>query len=343
MPSEQFLSVFRQAAAETNGTLTFEQFMRLALYTPEIGYYQKHKTRIGKTPGTDFYTATTNPLFAELVLAAALELLAQNKADPGRHTFVEIAPETDATLIDKLPHPFAATRAIRLNDPIRLTGPLVVFSNELFDAQPVRRLLTNNKQWREIAVREHDGNLSEILTPNPVTAPYLPAAETHPDNYHLDAPEAAARLARQVAAQPWHGLFLAFDYGKNLEQLLHDTPQGTLRAYHRHTRHNELLANPTDQDLTAHICWNWLADALRENNFTDITFTPQETFFTRQAAVKIRRLLSENPSPLSPAKRNLAQLLHPAHMGQKFQALHAFRSPAPHNCDSTGSSANNPV
>ena len=37
------------------------------------------------------------------------------------------------------------------------------------------------------------------------------------------------------------------------------------------------------------------------------------------------QLTAQDRSPTSPRKRSLMQLLHPAHLGQKFQTLHARR------------------
>jgi SAM-dependent MidA family methyltransferase len=137
-------------------------------------------------------------------------------------------------------------------------------------------------------------------------------------------------LAARLSAQPWHGLFVAFDYGKSFAELAYSVPAGTARAYHRHTQSNDLLARPGEQDLTAHVCWDWLVDALAVRTPVDRPpqVVSQESFFVHHAGDLIARCLAAEAraSIASPRKRALMHLLHPAQMGQKFQVLHALQS-----------------
>ncbi len=136
-------------------------------------------------------------------------------------------------------------------------------------------------------------------------------------------------LAADLAAQPWHGLFVAFDYGKTFAELGHAVPGGTLRAYHQHTQHNDLLARPGEQDLTAHVCWDWLREALAANGHAAPELVSQESFLVHHAGDFIgEQLAREAAAPASaanPRKRALMHLLHPGQMGQKFQVLHALK------------------
>jgi SAM-dependent MidA family methyltransferase len=166
--------------------------------------------------------------------------------------------------------------------------------------------------------------LGEAGGPGCIAAEWLPAEA--PEGYVFDAPLAAAELAAAIAAQPWHGLFVACDYGKSLAALATETPAGTVRAYHRHTQSNDLLARPGAQDLTGHVCWDWLADALAAGGFAVAAVESQEAFFVRHAAGWLERAVAAETHPFSPRKRALLQLLHPAQMGQKFQVLHARRA-----------------
>jgi SAM-dependent MidA family methyltransferase len=183
------------------------------------------------------------------------------------------------------------------------------------------RSIFNDGRWRELGVKLVDGALIEmILDTEPLRVPPRSV-----DGYHFDQPIAAAKLADTIAAQPWRGLFLAFDYGKTLRELEEDTPAGTARAYYRHTQSNDLLARPGDQDLTCHVCWDWLADALRQHGFAEPALDFQESFFIRNAGEYIAATSAQEAAGFSQRKRALMQLLHPAHMGQKFQVLHAMR------------------
>ena len=350
--SASFLAVFR-AHADANGAMPFDRFMELALYDPAVGYYRGGQSRIGYADGTDFFTASTSgPVFGELVAAAGASLVRAHGGTPSDFVFVEIGAEPAGGVLAGAAHPFGAVRTVRVGEPIELSGRCVVFSNELFDAQPCRRFVRRAGAWRELGVAERDGRLVETELPhisaqthgrdaratwhgrpahvaedpydssNPPNT-WLPAQA--PEGYCFDAPRTAAELTARIAAQPWPGLFLAFDYGKSWAALAEETPAGTVRAYHRHTQSNDLLARPGEQDLTGHVCWDWLRDALTQGGFAAPQLESQEAFFVHHAAAYLAAATAAEGARFSPKKLSLLQLLHPAHLGQKFQALHAWR------------------
>ena len=320
-PSPAFLAAFR-ALADADGSMGFDRFMDLALYDAAVGYYRRPAPRVGYEPGTDFFTASTSgPLFGELVCAACVALL--GGADPKRFTFVEIGAESPGGVLTDVAHPFGATRIVRVGEPLDLAGPTVAFSNELFDAQPFRRFVFRADGWRELGVRLAGETLHEVEWLARDRPPALPASA--PEGYAIDAPLASATLADQIAAQPWTGLFVACDYGKTWAELTEACPAGTARAYHRHRQSNDLLAQPGEQDLTCHICWDWLAETLSRHGFAAPTVESQEAFFVHHAGPAIAATMAAEASRLSPRKLSLLQLLHPTHLGQKFQVLHARR------------------
>lgn len=320
--SAAFRTLFR-ANADASGAMTFERFMALALYHPQLGYYRRDRARVGYAPGTDFYTASTSgPVFGELVAATCVSLLGPDVAR--EHRFVEIGAESPEGILAGVGHPFASAGVVQLGDDAELAGRCIVFSNELFDAQPFRRLVFRRGAWRELGVALRGDTFAEIDLP--VAAPLPPEfPSTAPDGYIIDAPLAAVALAERLARQKWTGLFVAFDYGKSWTELTSAHPAGTARSYHRHRQSNDLLAQPGEQDLTCHVCWDWLATALSDHGFAAPTVESQEAFFLRRAADYIARVSSEDAAGFSRRKLSLLQLLHPGHLGQKFQVLHARR------------------
>lgn len=307
--------------------MSFARFMALALYDPQVGYYRRERPRVGYDAGTDFFTASTSgPIFGELVTAACVKLL--DGRNPRDFTFVEIgaepppAPTRESGVLAGVVHPFGGQRTLRLGEPLQVAGPCVVFSNELFDAQPFHRFVFRRGAWRELGVVLRDGTLAEVeLTTTPPE--FLPA--TAPEGYAIDASLAATTLVEQLAGLPWTGLFVTVDYGKSWRELTEATPAGTARAYFRHTQSNDLLARPGEQDLTGHVCWDWLAAALTRHGFTAPTVESQEAFFIHHAADFIAATSTAEAAHFSPRKLSLLQLLHPSHLGQKFQVLHAWR------------------
>jgi SAM-dependent MidA family methyltransferase len=318
--SEEF-----RVRADAKGRVPFDRFMELALYHPSLGYYQKDRQRVGTAEGSDFVTATsTGTLFGELICAAAVNLLRARGANPADFEFVEIGAETDLGVLAGVAHPFATARTLRLGDSLKLSGRLVVFSNELLDAQPCRRFLRRRGGWSELGVQlGNDGRLLECDLGR-AHEPWLP--EDAPEGYRFDAPRAAVTLVEMLASQDWGGLFLAFDYGKSFDSLSAECPVGTVRAYYRHTQVKELLERPGEQDLTCHVCWDWLRGALEDAGFVGSAVDSQESFFVHQASHYIAAQVTADAGRPTQRKMALMQLIHPANMGQKFQALRAWRA-----------------
>ncbi len=305
------------------GALRFDEFVQLALYDEVVGYYRAPRMRVGRTPGSDFYTAMDSGIvFGQLVTAAATALLQKARLDPSSCAFVEIGAEPHRSLLEGTPHPFHSVEIRRLGDPLLLPQRCVLFSNELLDAQPFRRFRRRARQWIEIGVELAGTSLREIEL-SPASFPWLPA--TAEEGYIFDAPRASAELAAALASQPWTGLFLAFDYGKSLDELAQATPEGTARAYSRHQQSNNLLLNPGEQDLTCHICWDWIAEPLQQSGFQGVQIQSQESFFVHHANATIARIIEEDAMLPTGRKSALRQLLHPGNMGQKFQVLHGLR------------------
>ncbi|MBE7540117.1 MAG: SAM-dependent methyltransferase [Opitutaceae bacterium] len=319
--SNEFRTAFERFAGERR-VLRFDEFVELALFDNEVGYYRSHRTRIGRSAGTDFFTAmSANPVFGHLVAAAIVSLL--GKFDPASMTFVEIGAEPGRSVFENIPHPFRSAKTLRVKDPLLIEGPSVVFSNELLDAQPFRRFRRSEDQWIELGVQITDGGLIETCL-GPASESWLPLAAE--DGYLFDAPRRAADLALDIARQDWVGLFVAIDYGKSLEELTQALPGGTARAYRSHRQSNDLLATPGEQDLTCHVCWDWIAESLKMHRFLSPRIESQEAFFVHHAGAALEKIAGTDSTLRSTAKQALMQLLHPANMGQKFQVLHALRT-----------------
>jgi SAM-dependent MidA family methyltransferase len=324
--SEHFLEIMAADPGVEQG-VSFARFMELAMYHPTAGYYTRDFRRVGRDRKADFYTATSfNPVFGELVVAAVGKLLAPSR--PADFHFVEIGAEPGGGVLRDIPHGFASYRTIRLGEPLAVDGPVVVFSNELFDAQPFHRVVWRNGAWRELGVALRDGRLVEVELAD--FCPELASEHTRlpkasVEGYHLDLPLRTIPLLQRIVNQPWTGLFLAFDYGRTWHELAEEMPTGTARTYFRQKMGDDLLNRPGEQDLTCHICWDWLEDGLAQASFNESVVESQESFFARHASEALAAMTTAEAKGLSPRKRMLMHLLHPGHMGQKFQAIHALR------------------
>ncbi len=305
----------------------FVRFMELALYHPEVGYYTADRRRVGRDRGADFYTATSfNPVFGELVVAATLGLLGGR--DPAAHVFVEVGAEPGGGVLREVAHPFLDYRTIRYGQPFEFPERCVVFSNELFDAQPFHRAAWRRGAWRELGVVLDGEELREVELPEPTAefqAEIARFPRTAPEGYLVDAPLRTIPLLGRLIAPPWKGLFLAFDYGRSWAELLDGYPEGTLRTYSRQRMGGDLLDRPGEIDLTGHVCWDWLVDSLQQGGFGEALVESQESFLAKRAAAALEAIVTAESNGLSRRKRSVMTLLHPGNMGQKFQALHALR------------------
>ncbi|MBP7481727.1 MAG: SAM-dependent methyltransferase [Lacunisphaera sp.] len=324
--SSDFFEIFATEPDAATG-VSFARYMELAMYHPTAGYYTRDFKRVGRDEKADFFTATTfSPVFGELVVAAAVKLLAPAK--PADFTFVEVAAEPGAGILRDVAHPFAAYQTISYGQPFVFPARSVVFSNELFDAQPFTRVVRRENAWRELGVALHGRHLREVELPDytPELAAYadrLP--KTAAEGYRIDLPIRTVPILQRMVSPAWTGLFLAFDYGKFWVELAEHCPAGTLRTYHRQKMGGDLLGRPGKQDITGHICWDWLKYVLVRAGFGNSHVDSQESFFMNYAADLLAAITTAESGSLSPRKRMLMQLLHPANMGQKFQALHALR------------------
>jgi SAM-dependent MidA family methyltransferase len=303
--------------------VSLETFVDAALYAPGIGYYRRKRERVGYGPGHDFYTAESlGGVFRELVLEAVESLLPTTAA---AYTLVELGAEPGGGLVAGRRHPFAAERAVRPGEDPRLAGPTIVFSNELFDAQPFRRFVVEGGVWRESGVQLRDRHAEAVLRP-----PFRPLPRGLPEppaeGYCYDYPSGAEDLLGHLLAAPWHGLFLAFDYGLDADTLATERPRGTARSYFEHTQSADLLADPGERDLTHHVCWDHLEGALEGAGFEGRALQTQEAFFMHHATPAIARILARaTEAPFDPDRQTLKELLHPHHFGRKFQVLRGFR------------------
>lgn len=331
-PAESIHEILRSRAAEKGGALSFRDFSEIALFDPRFGYYRQARKRVGRSAGTDFYTAASlGEIFGKLIRHAAGTLLG-GEENLKNFRLVEIGAEPGQTHFAAQKKFFAETQTIRVGEDFEIPERAVVIANELFDAQPFFRLVARGGKWRELGVAEDPrerGIWREIVLPE-ISAPELRAfAETTPvpdDGWHLDISTDAEKLLRKILAGDWRGAAIFLDYGKTLADCLDAFPQGTARAYFRHGQTNALYDAPGEQDLTCHVFWDRLLDVFRSCGFRSEKVLWQETFFMKNALRGIEEIFSAGTSPENTRERAaLAELIHPAKMGHAFQVLAGTR------------------
>ena len=222
----------------------------------------------------------------------------------------------------------------------QLTG--IFFSNELLDAFPVHRLGWDapEKIWFEWGVTlAGEKFVWSRLTPHaspvlrsttaeggrltlPSSILHLPSSllAVLPDGYTIETSPAAETWWRAAAGMLAHGRLLAIDYGfTDAEMFSPSRTCGTLRAYHRHRVTDDLLSNPGEQDLTAHVNFSALQKIGEAAGLRTENFCTQPQFLTRI----LEKAVNEKSFANWDAKqtRQFQTLTHPEHLGRAFRVL----------------------
>jgi SAM-dependent MidA family methyltransferase len=342
------------------GPISFARFMELALYAPGLGYYERRReigragdffTSVSVGPlfgellafqfvqwmdmecpegGIQFIEAGPHDgrLAADILawtsrhrpdVFARLEYYLLD-ASPARRTWQE---ETLRSWLAKVKW---AARIEELGER-QVSG--IIFSNEFLDALPVHRLAWSaaRREWQEACVtvegeafawawRSAEGELTEHLPQTPVEL-----AAVLPDGFMLEVCPAATAWWRAAASSLRRGKLLTIDYGlAHGEWFQPARAQGTLRAFTRHHASADLLSQPGEQDLTAHVNFSALIEAGQAIGLRTEGLTTQFKFLT-EILTRTRLAPDSFETWNEKRTRQFQTLTHPEHLGHKFQVL----------------------
>jgi len=347
--------------------ISFERFMELTLYCPNFGYYE----RLHESPGRrgDYFTSVSvGSLFGELLAGKFAEWADKNAqcgARSGQWQILEAGAHDGKLASDILRwlrvqrqdvfdtleywilEPSAPRRSSQEKTLRDFAGKVtwfnswdalpeagvrgIIFSNELLDAMPVRRLGwdAGRKKWFEWGVSlkgddfvwtkmAEDSGLEEH-----VSSWHLPAEllQVLPDGFTTEIGGAAVNWWRRVARSLKEGHLLALDYGLAQEDFF--TPErkeGTLRAYYRHHLNTDLLAHAGEQDITAQVNFTAIREAGEAEGLKTESFVSQGQFLTEI----VQGMCQKNPAYaewISERARAFQTLTHPEHLGRAFRVL----------------------
>jgi SAM-dependent MidA family methyltransferase len=230
------------------GPIPFSRFMEVALYDPAGGYYRRdHFGREG-----DYYTAEQlQPVFGLLLRRwceqQGIRRVVQVGA--GRAALAETFAGLEYTPIDigygAWPEGFRG----------------LVLAHEFFDALPVDVLERGTAGWRERRV-----GISEERFVWSAGA-WMARVEAAADVNVLEVPVGMERALRQIAAHTEAGHLLVLDYGYTRREQIR-FPQGSLMSYRRHRAIDDVLLDPGEQDITAHVPFTQLEHSATRCGFT---------------------------------------------------------------------------
>lgn len=345
LSSSPLEAIIQQAITEA-GSLSFENFMQLALYHPYYGYYTKGDAILGRQG--DFVTAPLlTPLFGYAVANAMLPYLLTHKKTtilelgagngqlcvdiltrlaaldnlPMSYTILDVSE--GLTRIQKqhiekhIPHLAHLVTFIRTLPP-QFEG--IILANEVMDALPCRRFYKDNHRLYEGYVTLNDeGVLTEIFdSPSDEHIALALGAQydTLPEPYASEVITLIKPWLKSLADTLTSGLIFLFDYGFHNAVLYHpDRDTGTLMCHYRQQAHPNPFIHIGDQDITAHVDFSFVAhtaDALGMNVSAYVNLMSFLIYFD---------ILSL--SQLYPDKymAGLNIVLNPAEMGEIFKVM----------------------
>ncbi len=264
--------------------------MEVALYHPQHGYYRRRPDPFGIAG--DFFTAEQlQPVFG-LLMAARIRQLAHSMGNPADFTVVELGAGRR-----EMAAAFSEWRYVPVDIdsgelPCCFRG--VVFANEFFDALPVDVAILHQGKFLEQRVGFRGGRFHWV-TAGPVSAEieqYLlrytapPAEEEEEDAENpregmlVEANTEALAWIERIADALEDGFLLTIDYGYTRAETAR-FPQGTLMSYRRHLAREDVLENPGEQDITAHVNFTALEEhgrrcGLGRESFQTLTRTVLE-------------------------------------------------------------------
>jgi NADH dehydrogenase [ubiquinone] 1 alpha subcomplex assembly factor 7 len=307
-----------KAMIASDGPITVERYMELALSHPNLGYYM-NRDPFGAEG--DFTTAPEiSQMYGELLGLWAAEVWSSMgrpnpirliELGPGRGTLMSdalraarIVPDfraaLDVTLVETSPALANIQYEALLTSgaPIAWSasfgeapeGPAILLANEFLDALPVRQFVRRGGRWRERMVRLDDsGQLAFGVSRDP--EPYIKVDADEGAVIEVNAVahrfmyELGARLVKQGGA----ALFVDYGHGK--------TGFGdTLQALRAH-RMVDPLVDPGEADITAHVDFAAMARSARATGAA--VYGPiDQGDFLRALGIDVRtRALAERAPP----------------------------------------------
>jgi SAM-dependent MidA family methyltransferase len=358
--SEDLLKSISLAIMENGGSISFEHYMKMALYEPGLGYYSAGSSKIGSQG--DFVTAPElSPIFSrcvanqcqqvlsEIASGCILELgpgtgamavdilreLERNNALPKVYYMLEPSADLRQRQQQKVKHeiPHIEERVVWLDHLPEEKIRGIILANEVIDAMPVKRFVID-KEIEEIFVACESGENDQTRlqwnkkaidqnSMKVVQEMLATLKETLPMPYITEV---------NFYIKPWlnslsdildKGLILISDYGYPRQELFH--PQrhaGTLICHYRHHVHDDPFLYPGLQDITASVDFTAVAEAAVDVNLHVSGFTTQAHFLIACGLDQfVLEQETDDVTERTKMTHQVTKLTMPGEMGEKFKFI----------------------
>jgi len=336
-----------RAQIAQHGKISFAQFMASALYEPGSGYYAD-ATRVSESG--DFFTSpAAHPAFGA-VLTLQLHQMWNALDQPEPFGVTELGAGSGLLGDDivgfagALDSDFASVLEYRRLDRAspefvvenanQDQGAHCILSNELLDAFPVHLFQIENETVREKFVTLEVDRLGFVLgevSEREISARLEPFLSELPEGYESEICLGLANWADQLSAVVKRGYVVSIDYGYTRDALY--APQrslGTLQCHFKHTIASDPLARVGRQDISAHVDFTAVDDAMAASGFEAIANVSQtELLGEADIGAYLDRLIAAG-LPQQDIQTNqyaLRALVEPEGLGRFRVAVHGRNAP----------------
>jgi SAM-dependent MidA family methyltransferase len=343
------------------GAISFRDFMEMALYYPEYGYYTSADTEIGCRG--DFYTSShVHPVFGALIgkqIAEMWEVMGKPESfhiiemGAGRgylaHDMLSYLRETE--FYDALSYVIVEiNQHIKEKQEEQLSGfnkktqwvssltqvsPVIgcVFSNELLDAFPVHLIHCEGGRINEIYVNIENDEFYEVYKVcKPEVINYLSEfCITLPQDYRTEVNLDIKDWLKDAAITLREGFIFTIDYGyPAADYYSPERTRGTLLCYYRHQVHDNLYQQVGEQDISAHVNFSSVKKWGEEYGFEPIGFSSQGSFLV---SLRIDELLQGKyayEEDLAAGRNAVSKLVSPEGLGESHRVLIQYKGKQKH-------------
>lgn len=352
--SQQLTELVQQKISEAGGWISFAAYMRMALYTPDLGYYTGGLQKIANANhgGGDFVTAPEiSPLFSQALAnqvaevlqltggdvlelgagtgkmaAGILQTLAEKDCFPSHYFILEVSAHLREvqreTIYQVLPEALRSQVVWLVTLPTTLSG--VVLANEVLDALPVQLVHQYEGQLLDRGVTVTDAGFSWQDQPvQDASLLEMLEAITLPNGYVTEVCPEAVGLVNSLVTMLQKGLLLFIDYGFGAAEYYHpQRNKGTLMCHYQHHAHDNPFLYPGLQDITAHVNFTAIAEAATAQGCVLEGYTNQAQFLMNCGLLDLlNRQSAEDVAAYSPMAAGVQKLMSPAEMGELFKVI----------------------
>lgn len=340
-------------------SISFPDFLDIALYDPEHGYYASKSSQIGRSG--DFYTSVSvGPLFGQLLARRFLHWWkSHGKPNPWRileigahdgklaadilETIATLSPDAWKALEYSIVEPMPLLREAQQQRLSALAAKLhlatdyqtfsdnplpgIAFGNEILDALPFHLIRRCDNKWKELFVTKGlEFSAQDIDPESPLGRKTTALGEAFPDAYQTEVRTNYLGFLKQISGCIVDGMLVFIDYGFAAPEYFdtHRT-RGTLRTFYKHQAAEEPLDDPGSRDITAHVDFTDLTREAESIGWHPTHFSSQGSYLTHLATEMIQSGEMNDPKPIA----QFRSLTHPAHLGASFHVIEFEKSKEP--------------